>query len=62
MEQDPDIPTKTDEPEDSTDFHDEHMWLDDNVKKVDPWRNVQVEPIFKYPVLEDQFLFNDINQ
>jgi len=35
------------------------MWLQENEHNIDPWKNVEVEPIFQYPVEVNEFLFCD---
>ncbi|CAF3872548.1 unnamed protein product [Rotaria magnacalcarata] len=43
--------------------YDEQMWLDERVENIiDPWGNVEIEPIFQYPVMEKEFLFADSSQ
>ncbi|CAF1608501.1 unnamed protein product, partial [Rotaria magnacalcarata] len=39
------------------DFHEDQMWIDDNMKESDPWMNLTIEPVFQYPVMENQELF-----
>ncbi|CAF4831947.1 unnamed protein product [Rotaria socialis] len=56
---DPDsnISKTTDEAECVPDFNEDQMWIDDNVKESDPWMNLTIEPVFQYPVMENQELF-----
>jgi hypothetical protein len=37
------------------------MWLEANVESINPWENVELEPMYQYPVEENEVLFNDIN-
>ncbi|CAF2094813.1 unnamed protein product [Rotaria magnacalcarata] len=56
---DPDfnISNATDDAECVPDFHEDQMWIDDNMKESDPWMNLTIEPVFQYPVMENQELF-----
>ncbi|CAF1607895.1 unnamed protein product [Rotaria magnacalcarata] len=54
------MPKIDDELDDGSDFYDEKMWLEENVADTDLWKNVEFEPA--YPVLENEFLFNEISQ
>ncbi|CAF3619678.1 unnamed protein product [Rotaria socialis] len=54
------MPKIDDELDDGSDFYDEKMWLEENVTDTDLWKNVEFEPA--YPVLENEFLFNEISQ
>ncbi|CAF4053495.1 unnamed protein product [Rotaria magnacalcarata] len=51
-------PKIDDELEGESDFYDENMWLEENVTDTDLWKNVEFEPA--YPVVENEFLFNEI--
>ncbi|CAF5179181.1 unnamed protein product [Rotaria magnacalcarata] len=53
-------PKIDDELEGESDFYDENMWLEENVTDTDLWKNVEFEPA--YPVVENEFLFNEISQ
>ena len=55
-------PAYTDGFEDTCDSEDEQWWIDDNMNKTDPWKSVNVEPMFQYPVFENQYLFDDLNE
>ncbi|CAF4129488.1 unnamed protein product [Rotaria socialis] len=49
--------------QDVFDAYDDQMWLDERVlNAIDPWENVEIEPIFQYPVLEKEFLFANSSQ
>ncbi|CAF4861341.1 unnamed protein product, partial [Rotaria socialis] len=53
------MPKIDDESDDGSDFYDEKMWLEESVTDTDLWKNVEFEPA--YPVLENEFLFNEIS-
>lgn len=37
----------------------DQAWFQENVQNIDPWNNVEVEPIFQYPIEVNEFLFNN---
>ncbi len=51
-----------DKSEDESDIFVDQTWLEEVVDNIDPWKNVELEPIFPYPVEDNEFLFRDINQ
>jgi hypothetical protein len=48
--------------EDELDTYVYQTWLEENMDSIDPWKNMELEPAFQYPVEENEFLFRDINQ
>jgi hypothetical protein len=38
------------------------MWFEQSVDNIDPWKNVELEPIFQYPLMENEFLSFSISQ
>ncbi|CAF1397355.1 unnamed protein product [Rotaria magnacalcarata] len=48
--------------EDAVHMDDNQMWLEKRIEDADPWKDVDVEQIFQYPVADNEFLSTDINQ
>ncbi|CAF3792263.1 unnamed protein product [Rotaria sp. Silwood1] len=42
-------------------MYEDQMWLEECMDN-DPWENVEIEPMFQYPVMENDFLSNEISQ
>lgn len=40
----------------------DQMWLEENLHTIDPWKNMEFEPIFQYPVEDNEFLFCDTSR
>ncbi len=51
-----------DEPGDESDVFVDQTWLEELVDNLDPWKNVELEPIFPYPIEDNEFLLRDTNQ
>ncbi|CAF4001231.1 unnamed protein product [Rotaria sordida] len=55
-------PTDTnDGSQDVSDMHEDQMWLEECVDN-DPWKNVEIAPMFQYPVMENDFLSDESSQ
>jgi hypothetical protein len=48
--------------EDEPDMYIDQMWFEQSVDNIDPWKNVELEPIFQYPLMENEFLSFSISQ
>ena len=48
--------------EDEPNMYIDHMWLEESQSSTDPWENVELEPMFQYPVMENEFLSIDARQ
>ncbi|CAF1363761.1 unnamed protein product [Rotaria sordida] len=42
-------------------MHEDQMWLEECVDN-DPWKNVEIAPMFQYPVMENDFLSDESSQ
>lgn len=40
----------------------DQTWLEENVHNIDPWKNIELEPIFQYPVEDNEFSFRDTSR
>ena len=48
--------------EDEANMYTDNMWLEESQNSMDPWKNVELEPMFQYPVMENEFLSTDARQ
>ena len=53
----PDVATTEDKSHDSYVMDDDQMWLDEYMDCIDPLKNVQIEPLFQYPTMENDCLY-----
>ena len=47
--------------EDEVDVSVDQWWLEDDTNFFDPWKDVQLEPIFQYGMEDDESLFHEID-
>jgi hypothetical protein len=40
----------------------DQTWLEESMDNIDPWKNIEFEPIFQYSVEDNPFLFRDISR
>ncbi|CAF1432883.1 unnamed protein product, partial [Rotaria sordida] len=50
-----------DEFEDEPDVFVHQTWLEENTNNIDPWKNVELESAFQFPIEENEILFHDID-